>query len=306
MYKTSRHKQIVRENSQWVEGGLGQRMVVLPRDVVAKMEKHPLLSGLLPTDIGLFPQAEGHFIKRAKGVSQAIFIYCIKGGGWCEMRGQRHEVRANDLLVVPPGEPHSYGANKDQAWTILWFHVSGNDVRLFLGEMGVSAELPVLYLGEDPVILALFQDALEVLEHGYAPFQLVYVSRVLAHLISLMIRRVRENWRNQPDIKQKILYCMKYMKEHLEKPLHLNTVAMMANLSPSYFNLFFRKETGYTCMDYFTQLRIHQACQWLDATDWPIKAIAARLGFHDPLYFSRVFSSVRGMSPKEYRRTHKG
>ncbi len=291
---------------QWVEGGPGQRMVVLPRDVVAKMEKNPLLNGLLPTDIGFFPEAQGHFINRPNGVNQAIFIYCMKGGGWCEIRGRRQNVSANEILVVPPGEPHSYGANSDLAWTIFWFHVTGNDVGFFLGELGASAECPVLHQGEDPAIYTLFQDALETLEHGYAPFQLVYASRVLAHLISQTIRHVREGWRDQPDTKQKIRYLVKYMKEHLDKPLSLKSMAMMANVSASHFNLLFRKETGYTCMDYFTQLRIHQACQWLDATGWPVKTIAARLGYEDPLHFSRVFRSVRGISPKIYRRTRKG
>ena len=109
-----------------------------------------------------------------------------------------------------------------------------------------------------------------------------------------------------PNIKQKIAYCITYMKQHIDKPLRLNNFAALSGFTASYFNVLFRKETGYSCMDFLTHLRIHQACQWLDTTDWPVKAIAARLGYDDPFYFSRVFSSLHGMSPKEYRRKHKG
>ena len=206
---------------------------------------------------------------------------------------------------MPPGEPHRYGADDERPWTIRWFHVMGGDVPPLLEEMGVAAGSWVVHLGDDPRLSALFEEELELMEHGYAPFQMLHASRTLGYLISLMACRARQNWRHEPDARQRITYCMAYMKQNLDKPLDLDTISGIACLSPSYLNVLFRKETGHTCMEYLTQLRIHQACQWLDATDWPVKRIAARLGFEDPLYFSRVFKSARGMSPRDFRRTHK-
>src|SRR6266478_4476184 len=156
------------------EGFPDQRIVVLPRDVVAKARKRPLLRGLLPTDIGIFVRAKGHLRERRVGIDQAIFIYCIKGAGWCEMDGQHYEVHAGEVLVVPPDQPHTYGAAESEPWTIPWFHLTGEDVPFLLEELDVSAERPVLYLGDDPQLLSLFEDALEVLEHGYTPAQLLY------------------------------------------------------------------------------------------------------------------------------------
>ena len=288
------------------EGFTGQRIVVLPRNVVTNMLRDPLIGRLIPTDIGYFPEAKGHSFERTAGIDQAIYIYCPKGEGWCSIRGLRHEVHEGDLLVVPPGEPHAYGANEDKPWTILWFHVTGEDVRLLLSAMGVRSESPVLHLSADPQFPAVFEDVLDVLEHGYASFQILHASRMLGYLISLMIWRARENWRTTPDTKQIISYCITYMKQHIDKPLRLGTLARLAGFTPSYFNILFKQETGYPCMDYLTKLRMHQACQWLDTTDVPVKTIAARLGYDDPFYFSRVFRSVNGVAPKEYRRSHKG
>ncbi len=288
------------------EGFAGQRIVVLPRNVVANMVRNPLVGRLVPTDIGFFPAAKGHLFQREKGVDQAIFIFCSKGQGWCEIHGQRHEVHEGDVVVIPPGVPHAYGAEDARPWSIFWFHVTGDDVRLLLPALGVRPENPVLHLGDDPQLPAVFEDVLNVLEHGYAPFQMLHASRTLGYLLSLIIWRARENWRTTPDTKQKIKYCITYMKQHIDKPLRLSTLAGLAGFTPSYFNVLFRNETGYSCMDFLTQLRVHQACQWLDTTDWPIKTIAARLGYDDPFYFSRVFSSVHNISPKEFRRSHKG
>lgn len=288
------------------EGFPGQRIVVLPRHVVGNLLRNPLIGRLIPTDIGYFPAAGGHQFERPRGIDQAVFIFCIKGQGWCDIGGRQHQILEGDLLVIPPGEPHAYGASEEKPWTIFWFHATGDDVRLLLPELGVRVENPVIHLGDEPQVPAIYGDIMDILEHGYAPFQVLHASRLLGYLISLMIWRGRENWRSAPDTKQKIQYCVGYMKQHLSKPFRLNTVATFAGFTPSYFNVLFRKETGYSCMDFLMQLRIHQACQWLDTTDWSVKSIAARLGYEDPFYFSRVFSSIQGMSPKEYRRKHKG
>jgi AraC family transcriptional regulator, arabinose operon regulatory protein len=66
------------------------------------------------------------------------------------MAGARHEIHAGDLLVVPPEVPHAYGADERRPWTIPWFHVTGDHVRALPGELGVSGENPVLFLGENP------------------------------------------------------------------------------------------------------------------------------------------------------------
>jgi len=56
------------------EGFSGQRIAVLPRRVVADALGYDLLRPLLPTDIGYFPKAAGHFMQRPAGIDQAIFI----------------------------------------------------------------------------------------------------------------------------------------------------------------------------------------------------------------------------------------
>jgi AraC-like DNA-binding protein len=288
------------------EGFPGQRIIVLPRRVVANALQAPLLRGVLPTDVGYFPKAAGHLRERNAGVDQAIFIYCTHGRGWCELGGRRHEIQAGELLVVPPEAPHAYGADENEPWTIPWVHAAGAHVSFYLSELGVSVDSPVLYLGDDPQLLALFEELMDVAESGYTPAHLLYASQTLAHLIGTMIWHRHQNWRGDPDPRQKIVKSISYMKQHLQKPLHVSTLAALTNLSPSHFTALFKRQTGYAPIDYFIRLRMHQACQLLDTTDLNIKAIAALLGYDDQFYFSRVFKSVNEASPTDYRLMHKG
>jgi len=292
--------------SQKGDGFPGQRIVVLPRSVMLHAQTQPLTAGLMPTDAGYFPRAAGHLRERSEGVESAIFIYCVKGSGWCEISGERLPIRAGELLVIPPQIAHAYGADKKSPWTIHWFHAQGSLLANFLAELNVSATRPVIFLGDDAQVLAIFEEVLDLLEHGYTPQQILHAAQALAHLLAVVIRHRHENWREQPDARQKINRTLAYMKEHLGQPMKLDKLAAIANLSRSRYAALFKAQTGFAPIDYFNRLRMHQACQWLDTTDLSVKAVASRLGYDDPLYFSRVFRSVTEMSPVAYRRHRKG
>jgi AraC family transcriptional regulator, arabinose operon regulatory protein len=288
------------------EGFPGQRIAVLPREVVARALQQPLLEGLLPTDVGYFPKAAGHLRERRAGVDQAIFIYCTHGKGWCEMGGLRSEVNAGELLVVPPNTPHVYGADEAQPWTIAWVHAAGAHVGCYLQELGVSAERPVLRLGDDPQLHSLFEEVLEAVEHGYTPAQLLYASHALAHLVAVMVVRRRQPGHGNLAAEEKIPLTIQHMKQHLAVPLHLSTLAGLANLSASHYTALFKRQTGYAPIDYFIRLRIHRAAQLLDTSSLSVKAVAEEVGYGDHFYFSRAFKRINGAAPSLYRSRRKG
>ena len=68
----------------------------------------------------------------------------------------------------------------------------------------------------------------------------------------------------------------------------------------------FKKKTGHSPLTYFNLLKIQQSCQLLDTTDMKINQICYKIGIEDTYYFSRLFSKIMGMSPREYRKSKKG
>lgn len=288
------------------DGFPGQRIVVLPRPVLARAEQHPLLRGLVPTDVGYFPKARGHLRERTGGIAQAIFIFCSQGQGWCELTGARHVIQAGEMLVLPPHTPHAYGADLRRPWSIHWFHVQGALLGDFLRELEVTPSQPVFRLGASPQIQALFEEVLDLVEHGYTTPQLVGAAQALAHLLAVLIREQRQPNQHQSGPGQRITQSIAYMKQHLHQPLQLDALARIANLSRSRYVELFKQQSGYAPIDYFIRLRMHRACQLLDTTDRSIKEVAAALGYEDPLYFSRVFRAVNDRTPTDYRKLRKG
>lgn len=275
--------------------------VVLPRSVIAAGMKRPLLSGLLPTDIGSFTRASQHYCLREKGSEQAIFAYCVGGSGWFDFGQKRMQARAGELLVLRPGIPHEYGADPRDPWTIHWFHATGGHVGGFLAELDVAETGSSIYLGPDPAVVALFQEALSVVERGYSSTRLLQASHGLGHLLSLLVAKRRECWRHEPDAVQAVAATIEFMSRHLHESLDVRTLAAQANLSPSHYSALFKRQTGYAPINYFTRLRMHRVCQLLEDCQHSIKTIAAMFGYDDPMYFSRVFKQVNEVSPSEYR-----
>ena len=49
-----------------------------------------------------------------------------------------------------------------------------------------------------------------------------------------------------------------------------------------------------------------EACELLVGTSLPVTEIALRVGFYDHSAFSKKFSELMGVSPREYRKRFKG
>jgi AraC-like DNA-binding protein len=286
------------------EGFKGQRIVVVPRPVLEKALKDPLLANLMPTDAGYYPKARGHTCAREHGTPETIFIYCAEGEGWCELDGHRHEVTASQLLVVPASTPHVYGAAKKSPWTIRWFHAVGAHVPLYMERLGVTKGKPVVSLSGNVYLFSLFEEVVEALEHGFSLPHLAYAAHSLTHLMGLLLRQREEHGYGAPSVREQIARSVEFMKGHLNEPLKVSTLAALVNLSRSHYTTLFRRVTGYAPLSYLNHLRMQQAVQLLNSTDLPIKQISDQLGFSEQFYFSRAFSKTHNHSPSEHRRKY--
>lgn len=288
------------------EGFPGQRIVVLPRSVIAQAEPQPILGTMIPTDVGYFPKAAGHARERGDGIDQAVLIYCVMGGGWCRSQHGELVVGPGDLLIVPPGVAHKYGANERRPWTIHWVHAKGRLLQHFLRELQADERPTLVFIGKDSQTVALFEEVLEIAERGYAFAQLLQAGQALSHLLSVVVGRSRDAHREIDDTDQRVAHSIEYLKNHLQRRLDVRMLAKLAGLSASHYSAVFKARTGYAPIDYLTRLRMHRACQLLDTTALSVKSVAAMVGYKDQLYFSRVFRTINEVSPSEYRHLRKG
>ncbi len=94
----------------------------------------------------------------------------------------------------------------------------------------------------------------------------------------------------------------KYIEENYSLQLSYKDVAREIFISPSYFLNLFKQETGYTFVDYLTNVRINKAKELLLSTELNITEIAFEIGFNNSNYFSSLFKKIVGFPAKEYRK----
>ena len=286
------------------DGFDGQRKLVIPPLIEGKCGQMDLIKSLFVCGMGCFPKAKYHYLQRPTGISQAILIYCTQGKGWVQVRKQRSDVRAGDLAVIPPDEYHSYAADDETPWSIYWFHLKGELIRQLPALLGGNTHQKVLPIGVSEDRIALFDSIYETFSNGYSQSNLLFANLSLQYFLASCL--LPERYLKQPpatDEPDPVAIAIAYMREHVSVPLKLAKLAQACHLSVSYFSSVFKKRTGYSPMDYFNQLRIQHACQFLSFSSLRINEIASRIGIDDPFYFSRLFKQQMGTSPLEYRRT---
>ena len=290
------------------EGFNGERTIVLPKIIVDMLEKDPLTSMLHITDIGYYPKAEHHYRERKESINQFVFIYCVDGCGWFCINGNRYEVHANQYFILPAGIPHTYAADESSPWTIYWIHFKGMLAPLY-------AQNALLPMSINPEAhsrinhrINMFEEIVQTLKNGYHTENLQYVSSLFHHYLGSLryIQQYRDANHTSVNDNNAIKTAIHYMKENIERRLTLHELSDAVGYSTSHFSMIFKKEVGHSPLNYFNLLKIQQACFLLDSTNMKISQVCYKIGIEDAYYFSRLFSKIMGMSPKEYKKSQKG
>lgn len=99
------------------------------------------------------------------------------------------------------------------------------------------------------------------------------------------------------------IYKLKtYISENLDKDISLNDLAQLVNYNPNYLSDYFKKETGENVNKYIMHLRIEKAKHLLSDPKVKCKDVAINVGYKDLNYFTRIFKTAIGITPKEYQK----
>ena len=94
----------------------------------------------------------------------------------------------------------------------------------------------------------------------------------------------------------------RWITEHPEADLAVETLAARASLSPRHFARAFQHETGTTPGRYVDRVRLEHARRLLEDTTDGIEEISRAGGYGTPEAMRRAFVRTLGVSPAEYRR----
>ncbi len=110
---------------------------------------------------------------------------------------------------------------------------------------------------------------------------------------------------DEKNIDSRIAGAVEYIENNYESRITVETLSAHANMSESRFFPCFKAEMGVTPVDYLNHYRISRAIVLLvNREDLSVEEISAKVGFESATYFRRVFKTITGKNPRDYRRIH--
>ncbi|WP_258062012.1 helix-turn-helix domain-containing protein [Arthrobacter sp. ZGTC412] len=284
-------------------GFQNQRLVVVPRPLVAEALTRPITRRLVVTDAGVFPAAEAHGRYRPQGAEETIVILCVAGTGWVEVAGSPYDVGNSTAVVIPggKGEAHAYGASGEDPWTIWWCHVRGSDAAELVEECGVHPGRPVIPLVAVDRLTAMLDEIITALEQDQSPARLVATAGMAWKLLTTLAVD-----RRLPEQGTPLQQAMKFLEDRVDGAIRLPELAKVVGVSSSQLSKLFREATGGGVLAHHTALKMARARLLLDTTDLTMAEVGREIGLNDQFYFSRQFRRMHGVSPSTYRAERKG
>jgi AraC family transcriptional regulator of arabinose operon len=83
--------------------------------------------------------------------------------------------------------------------------------------------------------------------------------------------------------------------------IKVNDIAKYIGINRSYLTTIFKNKLDVSPQEYLVSYRLNKGKQLLHTTNLSIQEIAARIGYDNPLTFSKMFKNTYGKSPRHYR-----
>ncbi|WP_367924309.1 AraC family transcriptional regulator [uncultured Ruthenibacterium sp.] len=245
------------------------------------------------------------------------FLYVDKGELDVIADKETHHLCKGQMIFHRPGEFHALKAQGVSPNLVVISFVCndasmdffsrrqfsvGDTVRMHLAAILEEAQLAFSTPFDDPLTTRLIR-------LPDAPFGVD--GMIATHLEQLLISLVRQEQarncegkpsslirtRNQQDF---VDHVTAYLHANISQRLTLADVCRENLVGRSYLQKIFREKTGGGVMEYFGELKIRAAQEYIRDGRYNFTEIASMLGYNSIHYFSRHFKKVTGMTPSEY------
>lgn len=244
---------------------------------------------------------------RPRGRLDYQLLYVSSGKAHFFINGEDKEVTAGSMvLFLPRQEQHYeyYGKDKTE---VYWVHFTGSDVKNILRKCEIPLDENIFYSGSSASYTTLFKEII----HEFQTCSVGYEKMVDMYLRQLFItiQRTRQE-KKQPTmsayLQDEMQYARRYFIDHYNDNINIEEFAQSRNMSVSWFLRNFKQTTKLSPMQYILNIRMNNAVSLLETTEYNVTEISAIVGYDNPLYFSRVFKKMKGVSPSDYRKTLNG
>lgn len=249
-----------------------------------------------------------------------LIHFVLEGSGTLNIDSKKYPVKSKQAFYIPAGCSASYQADLRTPWKYCWIGFHGTQAKKFCDLLFPDSY--TIHLSDSPVVyeqkimnLLSCTDERISLNSTYSqdnfPFSYFSESKTLAQHLRLngklkeLFADLLTEYSKDYESFDSASYADKiktYINRHYNEHLQIQHISDALGLHPHYITAVFKKKFNMTPKQYLTELRIEKAKLFLVDTEYTLQVITNAVGLENPFSFSRLFKSVTGISPAEYRK----
>ncbi|WP_252315957.1 response regulator [Sinobaca sp. H24] len=101
-----------------------------------------------------------------------------------------------------------------------------------------------------------------------------------------------------------IKQVLQFIQTNYQLDIQARKIAEEHFITPNYFSMLFKQETGMSFSDYLNTVRVNKASSLLIETSNRVFEIAEFVGYREYKYFVKVFKKYKGVTPTHFRNMH--
>jgi AraC-like DNA-binding protein len=230
-------------------------------------------------------------------------VYITRGRGWFSSQSveKEQQVTAGTMILLFPGEWHSYRPDTSTGWKEHWVGFRGVHIDNRVKKGFFSREEPLHHIGVSGPVISLYEDIIRLAEREKAGYQQMISSIVLSILGTVYYKSKNSQYRDSYVV-NKINEARDIIKNNCESILPQEDVAKKIGMGYSWYRRMFKEYTGVSPTQYQLQQKMMKAKELLTTTDKNISEIAYMLHFENIGMFSTFFRKKEGITPSEFRK----
>ncbi|MBR3359129.1 MAG: AraC family transcriptional regulator [Solobacterium sp.] len=217
-------------------------------------------------------------------------IYCTSGKGELIFPDLKLSYAEDSLTVIPPMIPHT---NRSET--------GFTNIHVIMSDCTLNFDRPIILSDRKNEHL---RNAFSAMFYYYSTNQPESVSilPIYSQLVISLVESMVNGEGKYSEIVRQITDSI--LKNFPDPNFDLNSSLQTFSFSTEYLKRMFKQEMGMTPRQFLTEKRLENAAKNLltGGESNNITQIARQCGFSDPLYFSKLFKSRYGVSPKNYKK----
>lgn len=245
----------------------------------------------------------------------AAYTFTLVTEGWltCIYNGKMLTLQADDIYFYSPGLPVNVVSASENYRALCLMADENMTIEMpTVRDLVNIAYRPIVQLHEPRLALPhataqhLASRMREIITYLHSNH--TYKERVLSMLYAVFLLDVQDTLHQNithrqtpPRVEEIFIGFISLLPKHFAEHHDIAFYADSLHITPVYLSRVVRQVTGRTVVDYINQMLLMEASFLLRTSPMSIAQIADRLHFADAATFSKFFSRLKGLSPRQYR-----